>query len=68
MRHRPSIIVLHGIQGVARVGDGRRARGRNSAAVAAAAADAVVVAPATVLHGPLYVLSSLYSILQGVPK
>ena len=46
---------MHGIQGVARVGDGR-ARGRNSAAVAAAA-DAVVVAPATVLHGPLYVLS-----------
>ena len=57
MRHRPSsIIVLHG--GV--VGDGR-VRGRNSAAAAPDAA--VVVALATVLHGPtLYVLSiSLYS-------
>ena len=56
MRHRPSsIIVLHG--GVARV------RGRNSSAAAPDAAAVIVVALATVLHGPtLYVLSiSLYS-------
>ena len=59
MRHRPSsIIVLHG--GVARVG---RVRGRNSSAAAPDAAAVIVVALATVLHGPtLYVLSiSLYS-------